>query len=263
MQKLIYLVVLILIFSLSGCGKKTITTSSEINAAYITSNASNYFSTTQKIVVEVYYEPGAEPFVGTRLNGHPYWEILEDNLKAIFKFRTNIPVIIVPKDQASMYTLPAQNKTTWTPDDIVALNQTYKQASPSATEAHFYIYFLKGNSSDSANVIAESINGTPVIGVFKSVITGSGSGIVQRYVEQSTIVHEMGHAIGFVNNGVPMKTPYQDTAHGNHSTNSNCVMYWQNEGQADLQNFVAHYISTGDNIMWGPEVMADAQAFSK
>lgn len=263
MQRPVYFVVLILLFSLIGCGKKTMITNSEINAAYISSNPSNYFASTQKIIVEVYYEPGAEPFVGTKLNGHPYWEILEDNLKAIFKFRTFIPEVIVPKDQAAMYSIPPQNKASWTADDLVALNKSYKQGLPTATEAHFYLYFLKGNSSDSNSIIAESVNGTPVIGVFKSVITASGGNVVQRYVEQSTLVHEIGHALGFVNNGVPMKTPYQDTAHGAHSNNSNCVMYWQNEGQADLASFVAHYIATGDNVMWGPEIMADAQAFSK
>ena len=257
---------LFLFFVLTGCGKTALdsnSTSTSLSALYSNSTPSLYFHSTQKIVVEVFYEPGAEPYVGSTVNGMPYWKILEDNLKAIFKYRSSVPVIVVPKDMTTMTSIPTQNKTSWTADDIVNLNKSYKQASATSTEAHFYLYFLNGNSSDSNNIIAESINGTPVIGVFKSVIAASGGYVTQRYVEQSTLVHEMGHALGFVNNGVPMTTNYQDTAHGDHSINQNCVMYWQNEGTADLKNFVAHYISTGDTVMWGPEVLADAQAFSK
>ena len=247
-----------------GCGKTTtLDGGSVVNALYTSSVAENYFKTSQKIIVEVYYEAGAEPFAGTTNLGMPYWKILEDNLTAIFQYRTSRPVIVVPKDLASMTLIPSQNKTKWTPDDLVNLNQVYKQANPTATEARFYVYFLKGNSTTSNNVIAESVNGTPVIGVYKNVITASGGPVVQKYVEQSTIVHEMGHALGFVNNGVPMKVPHQDVTHGAHSTNSNCVMYYLNEGPSDMIAFVSKLITNGNTVMWGPEVLSDAQAFSK
>ncbi len=259
--------ILFLVFALAfiGCGKTQIDSQSDstINAIYNNSLSSNYFKSSQKIIVEVYYESGAEPFAGSTLNGMPYWKILEDNLNAIFQYRTSKPIVVVPKDLATMTLIPVQNKTKWTPDDLIQLNTQYKQASPTATEAHFYIYFLKGNSTSSNNVIAESVNGTPVIGIYKNVITASGGPIVQRYVEQSTLVHEIGHALGFVNNGVPMKTNHQDSAHGAHSTNPNCVMYYLNEGAADMMSFVSKFISSGNTIMWGPEVLADAQAFSQ
>lgn len=262
MKKPYKFLMLLLILTLFGCGKTQMDSSAVINAAYSNSLATNYFKTSQKVIVEVYYETGAEPFAGNTVNGMPYWKILEDNLNAIFQYRSTKPIVVVPKDIASMTSIPAQNKTQWTPDDLVDLNLKYRQAAPTGTEARFYVYFLKGNSSTSNHVIAESVNGTPVIGVYKSVITASGGYVVQRYVEQSTIVHEMGHALGFVNNGVPMKTPHQDSAHGAHSTNSNCVMYYLNEGSADMMAFVSKFISTGTTVMWGPEVLADAQAFS-
>lgn len=263
MTKILLPLLIVASFVFSGCGKSSVDSVTESNGlTYINSNSSLYFKTTEKIVVEVFYEPGAEPFAGNTVAGMPYWKILEDNLKAIFQYRTNIPVIVVPKTIDDMQVLPAQNKTTWTPDDILALNVPYKKAAPSTTEAHFYIYFLKGSSSSSSKVIAESINGTPVIGVYKDVINANSGYVVQRYVEQSTIVHEMGHALGFVNNGVPMKTPHQDTAHGAHSTNPNCVMYWLNEGQADMIAFTQKLITSGNTVMWGPEVLEDAKAFS-
>ncbi|MEN0059089.1 MAG: hypothetical protein AAGB31_09655, partial [Bdellovibrio sp.] len=115
-------------------------------------------------------------------------------------------------------------------------------------------------------VIGVSLTGTPIIAIFKDVVqstSGNPNGAVPKFVEQSTMVHEMGHALGFVNNGVPMVTSHQDTAHGAHTTNSNCVMYWLNEGTSDLTQFVLHYINSGNTVMWGSQVLQDAQAYSQ
>jgi hypothetical protein len=234
------------------------------------STAPLYFKSTQKMVIEVYYEPGAEPYVGNTGAGKPYWNIFEDNLNAIFQYRSTKPVIIVPKVIADMTSLPTQGKTQWTANDILQLSSQHRQAEPTSTEAHFYIYFLKGyfdnGSGAQTGVIGVSMGGTPVIAMFKQVIQSTGTvanGPVPKYVEQSTLVHETGHALGFVNNGVPMVTFHQDTAHGAHTTNQDCVMYWQNEGTADLSQFVQKYISSGSTVMWGPEVLQDAQAYSQ
>ncbi|WP_374078607.1 hypothetical protein [Bdellovibrio bacteriovorus] len=229
-----------------------------------------YFKSTQRIVVEVYYEPGAEPFTGTTLSGMNYWQILEDNLNAIFQYRSSLPVLVVPRALNEMTALPSQGKSSWLGTDILNLNSQYKQAEPSATEARFYLYFLNGyynsGSGPTSSVIGVSLSGTPIIAIFKDVVESTGhnpSGPVPKYVEQSTLVHEMGHALGFVNNGVPMATSHQDTAHGAHTTNSNCVMYWQNEGASDLSSFVQQYITSGTTVMWGSEVLQDAQNFSQ
>ncbi|MNL89156.1 hypothetical protein D3C87_2193110 [compost metagenome] len=59
-----------------------------------------------------------------------------------------------------------------------------------------------------------------------------------------------------------MAQAHQDSAHGAHTINSQCVMYWMNEGASDLSNFIQHYITSGNTVMWGPEVLNDAQGFS-
>ncbi|WP_374033975.1 hypothetical protein ACES2I_15360 [Bdellovibrio bacteriovorus] len=234
------------------------------------SNSRIYFKNTAKISMEIYYETGSEPFTGTTLSGMNYWQILEDNLTAIFQYRNTAPTITVPKSLAEMTAIPAQGKTEWTGIDIVNLHKQYHSQLPTSAESRFYLYFLDGNystgSGPETGVIGVSLGGTPIIAIFKDVVRSSGAnpnGIVPKYVEQSTLVHEMGHALGFVNNGVPMVTAHQDTAHGAHSTNSDCVMYWLNEGASDLSNFLQNYISSGDTVMWGPEVLQDAQAYSE
>jgi predicted Zn-dependent protease len=260
---------LVLTFILiTSCGKnpfeKTVTdAATQTLNSFAHVGAKSYFAQAASVTLEVYYEPGAAPFVGTTKFGKPYWGILEDNLKAIFQYRLSKPTLTVPKDLNGMTQLASQNKTSWTIDDVLNLYEKNHQQNSTETNARFYIYFVNGYSSDSNSVIAFSINGTPIIAVFKNVITSSGGEVVQKYVEQSTIVHELGHALGLVNNGIPMLNAHQDTAHGNHTNNSDCVMYWQNEGKSDLMNFIIKYMSTGNNVMWGPEVLDDVRNFSK
>ncbi len=45
-------------------------------------------------------------------------------------------------------------------------------------------------------------------------------------IEEAVLVHEAGHNLGLVDNGIPMQTPHKDAQHGNHDSNQNCVMYW-------------------------------------
>jgi hypothetical protein len=39
-------------------------------------------------------------------------------------------------------------------------------------------------------------------------------------------------------------------------------MYWQNEGINDLRDFLERFTMDNSPVLWGPEVLADAQAFS-
>lgn len=246
-------------FIFSSCSEST----NELASLFPHSKPSIYFKDTSSIAVEVHYEPGAEPFEGNRLNGAPYWDITEENIDSLFSYRTSTPLVSVPKTVNAMNMLPTQGKTSWTVDDVIQLYKRNHFQESTSSSAVFYIYFLNGNSSSGSGVIGFSINQTPVIAIFKSVIRASGGNVVQRFVEQSTIVHELGHAFGLVNNGIPLTSSHQDTAHGAHTTNEDCVMYWANEGLSNLQSFISKYMSTSSSVMWGPEVLADAEAFSR
>ena len=74
--------------------------------------------------------------------------------------------------------------------------------------------------------IGVSLTGTTVIAIFKDVIESSGvrsDGIVPKFIEQSTIVHELGHALGLVNNGVSISSDHHDADNGAHCINDICV----------------------------------------
>jgi hypothetical protein len=95
------------------------------------------------------------------------------------------------------------------------------------------------------------------------VRSSSGLSNIQRYVEQSTLVHELGHAIGLVNNGVPLVSAHQDGPHGAHCTDTSCVMYWQNEGASAMAAWATQYVLSNSTILFKADCLADVDALTQ
>lgn len=248
---------LTLFLAFFACSSNDDPSSADINA---------FYSTMTNLTVQVAYEPDAEPYIGTTGTGMNYWDFLEANLQALFEGRPVDVFTDVPKTLEEMEAIPAQGKTEWTVDEILALADLYRAIPPSDIVGVFFVVFLNGylveDGVPNQNVIGVSISGTTVIAIFKDVVKSTGStGPVPKFVEQSTLIHEMGHALGLVNNGVPMVTPHQDTDHGAHCNNPDCVMYWANEGVADLRDFVQNFILTGSTVMIGDECLTDTRSY--
>lgn len=246
--------VLVLLFLLVviSCGKqapqKSSTTKQNVSALF----------KAQEIQVKVYYEIGAEPYISDTPILE-YWTILEQNLKALFTGRTIEPNIIVPKTLQDMTSMPASGDVSWTVNDVIALS---KKMATSSSASTFEIFFLNGFSAENNGIIGFHINGTRTIAVFKDVIRATGPNpLVPQYVEQSTLVHEMGHALGLVNNGVPMKTNHQDKAHGAHCNIAECVMFWANEGTTSLMQFAQEAALKGTIIMFDDKCLKDTRSF--
>lgn len=237
--------------------------------SYPHNNATNYFKSTETITLEIYYETGAEPFVGlaNTQSGKSLWDILRDNLASIFQYRTNPPSVTVPSTLDLMTSMGTFGKESWTASEILNLNTTFRAQNSTATAARFYIYFLNGYLADSnganSQIIGVSLSGTPIIAIFKDVVRASGGILVQRFVEQSTLVHEIGHALGLVNNGVPLTSQHQDEQNGKHTNDSDCIMYYLNEGASDLLSFIVRFQTASTFEMWGAQTLQDAQSFSE
>jgi hypothetical protein len=218
------------------------------------------FYKASEIRVKVFYEIGAEPYIS---DSHyvKYWTILEQNLTALFTGRPTEPQITVPKTLNEMTSMPASGHLKWTTSEVIQLSQ---KMHPQPDES-FKIFFLNGRASDGDGIIGFHINGTKIIAIFKDVIRSTGNNepmqSVPKYVEQATLVHEMGHALGLVNNGVPMQENHHDSAHGAHCTNRKCVMYWANEGASSLAQFAREVALTGSIVMFGDKCLKDTRSY--
>lgn len=205
--------------------------------------------------VNVYYEPGAEPYTDATVTGLPLlkvWTVLDKNLKAMFPGKN----VIVPMNLVEMSPISAKNKSTWTTQEIFDLGNSVGSVSAGDTTV-LNVFFLNGRAQESANIIGLHISNTQTMAIFKEVVESSGSGLVQKYVEQATLVHEIGHAVGLVNNGIAMVANHEDTAHARHCLNPKCVMYYQNEGATALANFLQDRVSNPDLVMLDDACLKD------
>jgi len=223
------------------------------------------YSTVNTVTVHVAYEPDAVPFTGTDSRGDQYWSILKDNLVALFDGRMIVPDIFVPQTLDEMYQLSKQGQTEWTTEQLVGLARSIWNFPQSSTTAEFYVVYVNGyyNNQGTVNkvIIGLSIPGTPVVAVFKDLILNSGfTTFANAILEQATLVHEFGHALGLVNNGVPMVINHEDPEHPHHCTNDQCIMFWvENSSRIDL--FTQKIIDSPSDVLFGPECLEDVHNF--
>ncbi len=214
--------------------------------------------------VKVFYEPGAEPYTDKVLTFKTF-DLFHKNIDSLFEGKTNRPTVNIPRELSEMTKISVQAKTIWTVEEVMAL----AEANPNpvaADNSNFSIFFLNGVSKENSSTIGLHISKTNVIAIFKDVIKSTANGsdpLVPKYVEQATLVHEMGHALGLVNNGVPMYTPHQDTAHGAHCSNPDCVMYYSNEGTASMMKFATEKVAKLSFVMFDQQCLNDTQNYKK
>lgn len=80
--------------------------------------------------------------------------------------------------------------------------------------------------------------------------------------EAATWLHEFGHILGLVNQGVPMVNDHQDEAYGHHCDNEHCIMHWSHES-GDVARFIERRLQEGktDLEIFDADCQADLKAF--
>lgn len=219
-----------------------------------------YTSAVRRIVLEVGHAPGAEPDFGAGVGMSTPWQLVTNNLNRLFQGTGK--TLVIPTSAAQTESVGAVSGMDFTTSQILSIVAPHRQADTGDT-AVVYAVWLPGYFNDGSmrrmDVLGVSIGTTGVIAMFKPVINGTGMlPGVRRFVEQTTLVHEFGHVAGLVNNGVTMTTAHHDSAHGAHCTNTDCVMYWQNEGANDLLSFINRRVTTDNVTLFGAECLADA-----
>ncbi len=219
-----------------------------------------------KVVIEIDYETDNEPFTGQTLGMGDTFDLSAANIDRLFAGKKEITL---PRKLANMQDIGDIADEELTVSELLAIAAQHRDQADGGDTKTYYLLFVSGlfttDEGPQSGVLGVSIGTTGVIAMFKDVIRSTdviGFPNVVRFVEQSTMIHELGHAFGLVDNGVPMVAPHRDVSHGAHCDNDACVMYYLNEGAADATAFVRDKVLTGSTILFDAHCLDDADALT-
>lgn len=218
------------------------------------------------ITVEIDYAPGAEPYVGNVKDFGDPWNLFNANSLAVFDGKKKVSF---PRTLAKMEKLDDVTAATYTTKDILDIAAAHRTEPQYEDAVAFYVVFLPGTFTDESGTeqketLGVSIGDTGVIGMFKPAIktpVGNPTAVPQ-FVEQLALIHFFGHAVGFVDNGVPVGPTNQahiDTENAHHCTNKQCAMSFANESVTGAVSYAKQYIRNPEAVLLGQECLSDAR----
>jgi len=221
---------------------------------------SEFYGNTTDLEVIVAYESGAEPYI--EYNGNSAWEVVMSNLGDLLEGK-NI-ALDVPLSLDGMKSLGILEQNNYTEANLRSFASDVQKYTNLDSKKGIVVLFLDGyyikDGVPENRILGVNLNGTGILALFKPVIESASESEAQRtLVEQSTLSHEIGHALGLVNNGVRATTAHHDVANGAHCTNESCVMYWKN-GAGDISEFIVPFLEGEDVKFFGEECIADIRA---
>jgi hypothetical protein len=117
----------------------------------------------------------------------------------------------------------------WSVSDLRAAEDRNRDTRPAGGRMSLYVLYVDGDFADDSRVLGVHYGPTSVAMFKDRIKAGSLAGLSVADAERAVLIHEFGHVIGLVDNGIPMVTDHEDDAHSKHSQNPNSVMYYQVE----------------------------------
>jgi hypothetical protein len=239
-----YLFILSLIFSCSkDDDKDTSTPNSQITTQDLLTSAKY-----DKLVVEVQYFPGFAP-TSTAVN----------NLKTFLEARLNKPGgITITQTQ-----IVSPGKSFYSANDIRGIEKANRTENASVNDKILTAYLLYVDADYSENSGSSKVLGIAYaatsMAIFENTVKEFSGGVGEPAVstlESTVMLHEFGHILGLVNNGSAPQSNHQDTPHGKHCTNENCLMYYS----AETSDVVGNLLTGGGVPELDAACLADLKA---
>lgn len=126
----------------------------------------------------------------------------------------------------------------WTTDELRDVADQHRDNHKGGSEGVMYVLYVDGRYAGGEGTVGLAYHAAE-FAIFKDKIRDSTSGLLSASpadVEKAVVVHEMGHLLGLVDNGIPMVEPHEDPDHPHHSDNDDSVMFWAVETNP-VQNF--------------------------
>ena len=238
--------ILILLFSLA-CKKETTFSNNpdadDLHNKAVGASANQLLSsgTYKSLKIEVQYMTGFAPDAAA-LN----------HLQNVLNTYLNKPsgISIVTKE------IPASSSTTLSIDQVKTIEEQNRTVFSTGDQLGVYFLYTNGNFTDN-NVLGAAFRNTSMVIFGKTIHDNSGAlGQTSRTKLEGTVLdHEFGHILGLVDIGSPMQANHKDAAHGNHCSNTNCLMYYASDTK-DILGFLL----TGNIPSFDANCIADMHA---
>ncbi len=185
--------------------------------------------------------------------------VLEANLAVAFAGRLPLREIVVE----DVVGLEAQAQAIWSDEALENLAAENVPPSDNLT-SRIVLVFVRGAAEAAGLTTSQTTSdGTVIIGVMKdglsALATRQQGGL---WVESLAVSHALGHALGLVNRGVPMRLPHEDPASVGHCENPNCVMSAAVESGAGLLLMAKARLQVPTPVVFGRECLDDTQTFA-
>ena len=162
----------------------------------------------------------------------------------------------------------------WSLENIRALEDEWRSQYTSEDTAAFYILFVNGHyaeDTDTSHVLGLAYGASSMVVFYESLEreceaiastldTNITKSTLCAVTTGMTVIHELGHIAGLVDNGIAMATDHKDHDHGDHCENPDCLMYWANNTDA-IVTFVEKRLRGGEDgfEIFDADCLADVQ----
>jgi hypothetical protein len=242
------LAIALLFLCFTACKKETTVFSNNPDANYlhnraVGASASELLSagTYKSLKIEIQYMTGYVPDASA-LN----------HLQNVLNTYLNKPsgITIVTKE------IPPASFNTLSIEGVKSIEEQNRTVFTTGDQLGVYVLYTNGDFTDN-NVLGAAFRNTSMVIFGKTIHDNSGAlGQTSRTKLEGTVLdHEFGHILGLVDLGSTMQTAHKDAAHGNHCSNTNCVMYYASETK-DILGFLL----TGNIPPFDANCIADMHA---
>ena len=154
----------------------------------------------------------------------------------------------------------------WTLEELDLLFQQIPEPTlhNSATQ-HIHVLFLDGNLAEASEEGAARLGfawGGDRIVIFRQAILDLCQALAfstnEAHKQQKACqiagaqvwIHELGHLLGLVDNGLTMQEDHSDPDHQHHDIDSNCVMYWASDTKLLMDKIKTQVEAGKEDLTW-------------
>ena len=178
-----------------------------------------------KMIIEIDYESGYKPETSST-------DILKQRISEVCSFSKGVSIEFTETDFADV--------GTWSADDVREQGWANKQVEPTSGKTLRWQLIFPAETNDDDNVLGVAVDAS-TIAIFGESVDGA-AGFLNRpsaeEVENSVIVHEIGHLLGLVNLVYTSPVDHESSDNPGHSNNEDSVMYWAIES-VTVANFIS------------------------